>query len=140
MEDLELFVKGFSDKLDSESVKNIKETLKVNGFTSTIKLKLISDKDLETMFQGSITLGARNLLSYQIELLRDESPLVTKKLKKKLSTSSAVVHTSMGSSNIPLNDAEYEAFDEVEEQPEQSKGVSTSPLFSFLYMIFQVRF
>jgi hypothetical protein len=36
------------------------------------------------MFQGSeITMGAKNLLSYHMQLLRDESPLALTKLQKK---------------------------------------------------------
>ena len=76
MSELESFMGAFADKLDTDTVNVIKNTLQVNGFTTRLQIKLISDRNLEMMFQGSdVTLGARNLLSYYIQTLRDESPL-----------------------------------------------------------------
>ena len=84
MSELEAFMKQLSEKLDSDTVNEIKQTVKVNGFTTRLQIKLISEKDLVTMFQSSaaVTMGAKNLLWYHIELLRDESPLVLKPKKK----------------------------------------------------------
>ena len=105
MSELQAFVEELSKKLDENSVSKIEQTLKASGFTARLQIKLISDKDLETMFQGSaITKGAKNLLWYQIQLLRDESTLV--KSKKKSSTSAAVyenIHTTINS-NLLLGD------------------------------------
>ena len=76
MSELESFIGAFADKLDTDAVNVIKNTLQVNGFTTRLQIKLISERNLELMFQGSdITLGARNLLSYYIQTLKDESPL-----------------------------------------------------------------
>ena len=76
MLELESFIGAFADKLDTDAVNVIKNTLQVNGFTTRLQIKLISERNLELMFQGSdITLGARNLLSYYIQTLKDESPL-----------------------------------------------------------------
>ena len=138
MSELQAFVEELSKKLDDNSVSKIEQTLKANGFTTRLQIKLISDKDLETMFHGSaITMGAKNLLSYQIQLLRDESPLV--KSKKKSSTSAAVyenIHTTVNS-NLLLGDLDgddsnsddSDSYDRVDKQP-KSKGVSTSLFLS----------
>jgi hypothetical protein len=76
MSELESFIGAFADKLDTATVDVIKNTLQVNGFTTRLQIKLISEKNLEMMFNDSnITLGARNLLSYYIQTLKDESPL-----------------------------------------------------------------
>ena len=129
MSELEAFVHELSKKLDSDSVSQIEQTLKVNGFTTRLQIKLISEKDLETMFNGSaITMGAKNLLLYYIQLLRDESPLVVKS-KQKSSTSATVyanIHTgtAMENSDLSLEDSDCDTYDRVDKQP-KSKGVST---------------
>ena len=76
MSELESFIGAFADKLDTDTVNVIKNTLQANGFTTRLQIKLISERNLEMMFQSSdITLGARNLLSYYIQTLKEESPL-----------------------------------------------------------------
>ena len=78
MSELESFISAFADKLDTDTVNVhvIKNTLQVSGFTTRLQIKLICDRNIEMMFQGSdVTLGARNLLSYYIQTLKDESPL-----------------------------------------------------------------
>ena len=126
--ELEAFVHELSKKLDSDSVSQIEQTLKVNGFTTRLQIKLISEKDLETMFNGStITMGAKNLL-YYVQLLRDKSPLVVKS-KQKSSTSAAVyanIHTGMAmeNSDLSLEDSDCDTYDRVDKQP-KSKGVNT---------------
>ena len=80
---LDKFMEQLSGKLDSASCQLIKETLQVNGFTSRLQIKLISEKHLELMFQGAdLTMGAKSLLNYHIQVLRDESPLQSGKMKK----------------------------------------------------------
>ena len=76
MSELESFIGAFADKFDTDTVNVIKNTLQVNGFTTRLQIKLISDRNIEMMFQGSdVTLGARNFFSYYIQTLKDESPL-----------------------------------------------------------------
>ena len=73
--ELDVFMENLSGKLDSASAHLIKQTLQVNGFTSRLQIKLISEKHLELMFQGAdLTMGAKSLLNYHIQVLRDESP------------------------------------------------------------------
>ena len=81
--ELDKFMEQLSGKLDSASCQLIKETLQVNGFTSRLQIKLNSEKHLELMFQGAdLTMGAKSLLNYHIQVLRDESPLQSGKIRK----------------------------------------------------------
>ena len=48
--ELDKFMEQLGGKLDSASCQPIKETLQVNGFTSRLQIKLISEKHLELMF------------------------------------------------------------------------------------------
>ena len=81
--ELDKFMELLSGKLDSAFCQLIKETLQVNGFTSRLQIKLISEKHLELMFQGAdLAMGAKSLLNYHIQVLCDESPLQTEKMKK----------------------------------------------------------
>ena len=81
--ELDIFMENLSGKLDSASAHLIKQTLQVNGFTSRLQIKLISEKHLELMYQGAdLTMGAKSLLNYHIQVLRDESPLQSGKMKK----------------------------------------------------------
>lgn len=83
MSELDGFMENLSGKLDSASSHLIKQTLQRNGFTSRLQIKLISEKHLELMFQGAdLTMGAKILLNYHIQVLRDESPLQSGKMKK----------------------------------------------------------
>ena len=89
--ELDKFMELLSGKLDGASCQLIKETLQVNGFTSRLQ-KLISEKHLELMFQGAeLTMGAKSLLNYHIQVLRDESPLQRGKTKKAQTSSPAAV-------------------------------------------------
>ena len=55
----------------------------MNGFRSRLQIKLISEKHLELVFQGTdLTMGAKSLLNYHIQVLRDESPRQTGEIKK----------------------------------------------------------
>lgn len=90
--ELDKFMELLSGKLDSDSCHLIRETLQVNGFTSRLQIKLISEKHLELMFQGAeLTMGAKSLLNYHIQVLRDESPLQRGKTKKAQMSSPAAV-------------------------------------------------
>ena len=53
MSELDSFIGAFADKLDTGTVNVIKNTLQVNGFTTRLQIKLISDRNIEMMFQGS---------------------------------------------------------------------------------------
>ena len=140
MSELQAFVEELSKKLDGNSVSEIEQTLKVNSFITRLQIKLISDKDLGMMFQSSaIAMGAKNLLSYLIQLLRDESPLVVKSRKKSSASATAYanVDTNITKENSILllgNDDcdsdDSDTYDRVDKQP-KSKGVSTSLLSCF---------
>ena len=68
----------WSNQLDEETFSLVYGTLKANQFTSRLKIKLISDDQIGLMFPKGVSLGTIALLKYQIQLLRDESPLVMK--------------------------------------------------------------
>ena len=75
--ELECFLKAFENKLSESSINLIRDTLKTNGFNSRLQLKLISEKEVELMFPDyeALTLGGRRLLPYQLQVLKEESPL-----------------------------------------------------------------
>lgn len=52
--------------------------MKANGFTSCVKLKLVREDLLNIMFNEVLPLGTKTFLSYQLRILREESPLVMK--------------------------------------------------------------
>ena len=66
------------DQLDSETFNIIYDTLKANHFSTRLKLKLITSEQLKLMFEAILPLGTRVLLEYQLQILRDESPLPSK--------------------------------------------------------------
>ena len=68
----------FEDQLDPEHYKQVYDTLKANGFTSRIKLRLVREDLLNVMFNEVLPLGVKAFLSHQLRILREESPLVTK--------------------------------------------------------------
>lgn len=75
-----------SDQLDEETFSFVYGTLKANQFTTRLKIKLISDDQVTLMFPNA-SLGTKAVIKYQIQLLRDESPLKTKtKVSKAKST------------------------------------------------------
>ena len=77
-EEIDAFVANFSDQLDNETALLIANTLKVNGFRTRLQLKLITSNELNLMFQD-LKLGAKRLLQYNLDILRDESPLPARK-------------------------------------------------------------
>ena len=87
--ELDSFMENVNGKLDEASIDIIRQTLEVNGFTSRLQIKLISERHLELMFQGvNLTMGAKSLLSYHLQVLRDESPLQSGNMKKAQKSSS----------------------------------------------------
>ena len=87
--ELDSFMENLNGKLDEASIDIIRQTLEVNGFTSRLQIKLISERHLELMFQGvNLTMGVKSLLSYHLQVLRDESPLQSGKMKKAQKSSS----------------------------------------------------
>ena len=65
-----------------------------------------AEKHLELMFQGAdLTMGAKSLLNYHIQVLRDESPLQTGKMKKAQKSSpggTAAVDDQSGTNSKPV--------------------------------------
>ena len=51
------------------------QTLVTNQFTSRLELKLLTSEQLDYMFSMDLALGAKALLVYHVDLLKDESPL-----------------------------------------------------------------
>ena len=79
------WIHEFKSQLEPNQRKTVYETLKVNGFTTRLKLKLVTQDELNIMFPNTnegLPLGAKRLLSYQLDVLRDQSPLVVKSSKK----------------------------------------------------------
>lgn len=73
--ELESWIESFQKELGN-SFGIIKERLEANGFDTRTKLKLVFPRELDIMFATSeVPLGAKSLLLYQLEKLREESPL-----------------------------------------------------------------
>ena len=49
----------FEDQLDPEHYKQVYDTLKANGFTSRIKLRLVREDLLNVMFNEVLPLGVK---------------------------------------------------------------------------------
>jgi len=60
----------FEDQLDPEHYKQVYDTLKADGFTSRVRLKLVRYYLLNVMFNEVLPLGAKTFLSYQLRILR----------------------------------------------------------------------
>jgi hypothetical protein len=79
--ELVCWISEFKTELEPRHQKQIYDILKANGFTTRLKLKLIHEDELNIMFNtGSevLPLGAKTLLSYKLNMLREDSPLVSK--------------------------------------------------------------
>jgi hypothetical protein len=77
-DELKQWLLSFKDQLDDESFALVYGTLRANQFSSRLKIKLIGDEQIGLMFPKEVSLGTKALLKYQIEVLRNESPLVSK--------------------------------------------------------------
>jgi hypothetical protein len=73
---------AFTYQLDPENYTLIYETLRANFFTTRLKLKLIQEDALDMMFSRLLPLGAKAVLTYQLQRLREESPLISLKSKR----------------------------------------------------------
>ena len=79
--ELKCWLDEFKNELEPEQHCYVCNILKANGFETRLKLKLILDDELKIMFSTgteSLPLGAKALLAYKLNILRDESPLVSK--------------------------------------------------------------
>jgi hypothetical protein len=79
--ELVCWISEFKTELEPTHQKQIYDILKANGFTTRLKLKPIHEDELNIMFNtGSevLPLGAKTLLSYKLNMLREDSPLVSK--------------------------------------------------------------
>jgi hypothetical protein len=75
-EDLKKWMSEFKNELDDSSSELIFERLTANHFKTRTQIKLLSAKELDIMFNKTeLPLGAKALLIYQLEKLRNESPL-----------------------------------------------------------------
>ena len=72
MADLENWMSQFRDKLDQKTYDFIFQTLVTNQFTSRLQLKLLTSEQLDYMFLKDLVLGAKALLVYHVDLLKDE--------------------------------------------------------------------
>ena len=72
------WLKDMKTELDDANTRVIYDTLKANHFTTRLKLKLITNEQLEVMFSGSnkLGLGTMAVLKFKLSPLNEESPLV----------------------------------------------------------------
>ena len=80
MANLENWISLFRDKQDQKTYDFIFQTPVTNQFTSRLQLKLVTSEQLDYMFSKDLALGAKALLIYLLDLLKDVSPLSTQKL------------------------------------------------------------
>ena len=77
--ELEEFLLRFKNQIGSESYEKIENVLRKNDFTSQLALKLLNSENLDEMLAKScVPLGARKILEYNLDLLKNESPLILK--------------------------------------------------------------
>ena len=81
--DLEDWMALFRDKLDEKTYNLIFQTLTANQFTSRLQLKLLTPEQVDMMFAKELSLGAKTLLIYQLDLLNDASPLPPRSRKER---------------------------------------------------------
>ena len=80
MANLENWISLFRDKQDQKNYDFIFQTLVTNQLISRLQLKLLTSEQLDYMFSEDLALGAKALLVYLLDLLKDESPLPTEKI------------------------------------------------------------
>jgi hypothetical protein len=80
------WLREIKDELDETNMRIIHDTLRANHFTIKLKLKLITNEQLDVMFSGSnkLGLGTMAVLKFKLSQLHEESPLVTGKGKRDL--------------------------------------------------------
>ncbi|XP_046845514.1 uncharacterized protein LOC124439333 [Xenia sp. Carnegie-2017] len=85
-DELEEFLNSFKDKIGKQSHEVIEKALKENEFSSRLSLKLLSNENLDHLLRNTnLPLGARKVLEFHLDLLREQSPLL--KLSKSQSKS-----------------------------------------------------
>ena len=75
MDELSQWMLTFKGKLDENTSSKVFQILQANGFTSRLQLKLLTREQINVMFQNEISLGAKFLLLYKVDVQCDESPL-----------------------------------------------------------------
>lgn len=85
MDELPLWLATFKSRLDETSYNLILETLRANQFASRLQLKLLTSDQIDLMFANELSLGAKTLLLFQLDLLKEESPLPTRQIRRNLS-------------------------------------------------------
>ena len=82
---LATFLNDMKKELNEASRQTIYETLKANDFTTRLKLKLVTNEQLEVMFSGThkLGLGSMAVLKFKLDQLKEESPLPTGKVWRK---------------------------------------------------------
>ena len=65
----------FKDKLDDKTSSKVFQTLKANRFTSRLQLKLLTKDQVDVLFQNEISLGAKCLVVYNLQVLNESLPL-----------------------------------------------------------------
>ena len=68
MDELSVWLGTFKNKLNKETLNLIFDTLKANQFTSRLQLKLLTSDQVDMMFAKELSLGAKMLLLYQLDL------------------------------------------------------------------------
>ena len=78
--ELVAWISEFSSHLEPKQQRQVHDTLKANGFTTRLKLKLIGENELNIMFTcgEALPLATKSLLTFKLNSLRDESSLVSK--------------------------------------------------------------
>lgn len=102
MADLENWMSLFRDKLDQKTYDFIFQTLVTNQFTSRLQLKLLTSEQLDYMFSKDLALGAKALLVYHVDLLKDESPLPTKTKERRKEVHGNETSTATESRRVSL--------------------------------------
>ncbi|KAL9975402.1 hypothetical protein ACROYT_G012560 [Oculina patagonica] len=74
-EDLSNWMASFKDKVDQKAYDRIFSTLTANQFTSRLQLKLLRSDQVDMMLSSELSMGAKTLLLYQLDLLKEKSPL-----------------------------------------------------------------
>ena len=77
-DELEEFLLRFKNQIGSESYAKIEEVLRKNDFTSRLALKLLNSENLDEMLVNCVPLGDRKILDYNLDVLKNESPLILK--------------------------------------------------------------
>ena len=77
-DELEEFLLRFKNQIGSESYEKIEGVLRKNDFTSRLALKLLTTENLDEMLVNCVPLGARKILDYNLDILKNESPLILK--------------------------------------------------------------